>query len=168
MKISETQLNNLILLYEKELLRYCCVILKDANLAQDAVQETFLKAYRGLRRFRGEGSEKAWLWRIAVNICRDMHKSAWQQHTDRRVVIENLPLPVSPPDETHIALTDALLALPQKEREAILLHHYHGLTQKETARALGVTQPAVTLRLKKAYALLRYSLEGDEKNEGTT
>ena len=168
MNSSGEQLNRLIILHEKELLRYCCVILQDANLAQDAVQETFLRAYRSLHRFRGDCSEKTWLLRIAVNICRDMCKSAWHRHTDRRVMIENLPLPVSPPDEMHIALIDALLLLPQKEREAVLLHHYHGLTQKETARALGVTQPAVTLRLKKAYALLRQTLEGDEANEGTT
>lgn len=98
------------------------MILQDANLAQDAVQETYLKANHAMHRLRENSSEKAWLWRIAVNVCRDLHKSAWNRHTDRRVEIENLPLTVSPPDETHIALTDALLTLPPKEREAVLLH----------------------------------------------
>lgn len=161
------RLNELILRYEKDLLRFCCMYLQDAVLAQDAVQETFLKAYRSLHRFRGDCSEKTWLLRIAVNTCKDMRRSAWHLHTDRRVLIENLPPPSAPPDGDHLALTDALLRLPPKEREAVLLHHYHGLTQAETARALRITQPAVALRLKKAYTLLRRSLEGDEQHEAT-
>ena len=156
------RLNELIIRYEKELLRLCCVILQDATLAQDAVQETFLKAYRSLPRFRGSCSEKTWLIRIAINTCRDMRTSAWQRHTDRRVSVDRLPHPIVPANETRLALMDALLALPRKEREAVLLHHYHGLTQKETAQALGITQPAVALRLKHAYAHLRQELEGAE------
>ncbi len=161
------RLNELILHYEKDLLRFCCVYLQDAALAQDAVQETFLKAYRSLNRFRGDCSEKAWLLRIAVNTCKDVRRSAWHRHIDRRVTPENLPLPSAPPDDDHLALTDALMRLPPKELEAVLLHHYHGLTQAETARALRITQPAVALRLKKAYTLLRRSLEGDEQHEAT-
>ena len=148
--------------YEKELLRLCCVMLQDAALAQDAVQETFFKAYRGLSRFKGDCSEKTWLIRIAINTCRDMQRSAWHRHTDRHVIFSDLITPVAPVDEAHIALMDALLSLPRKEREAVLLHHYHGLTQKETAQALGITQPAVALRLKHAYAHLRHALEGDD------
>ena len=156
------RLNELILRYEKDLLRFCCMYLQDAVLAQDAVQETFLKAYRSLHRFRGDCSEKTWLLRIAVNTCKDMRRSAWHLHTDRRVLIENLPPPSAPPDGDHLALTDALLRLPPKEREVVLLHCDQGLTVRETAKALGITAPAVINRLKKARAALASALgEGD-------
>ena len=55
--------------YEESLLRMCFACLGDAALAEDAVQETFLKAYRALDRFRGDAGEKTWLLRIAVNTC---------------------------------------------------------------------------------------------------
>ena len=53
--------------YEKDLLRLCCVYLKDVALAEDAVQETFLKAYSHLPSFRGNSSPKTWLVRIAIS-----------------------------------------------------------------------------------------------------
>ena len=58
--------------WQLPLLQTCCAVLGSEDLAKDAVQETFLKAYRGLPSFRGECSEKTWLMRIAINVCRDM------------------------------------------------------------------------------------------------
>ena len=63
----EERLNRMVLTYEKDLLRLCCVYLKDIESARDAVQETFLKAYRRMDRFEGKASEKTWLMRIAIN-----------------------------------------------------------------------------------------------------
>ena len=56
--------------WQLPLLRLCFVQLHDKAMAEDAVQETFLKAYRGLDAFRGESSVKTWLTRIAINTCR--------------------------------------------------------------------------------------------------
>ena len=160
----EERLNQLILLYEKDLLRLCCMLLRDVALAQDAVQEAFLKAYRAMDAFRGDCSEKTWLMRIAVNTCRDVRRSAWQRYIDRRVTLEQLPLPVEAPDVEYIALTEAIMRLPRKYAEAVLLHYYHGLNVKETAQALGISAPAVTNRLKKAHIRLRHELEGGSGN----
>ena len=66
------ELERLVQTYQTQLRRLCCMILKDVHLAEDAVQETFLKAYLGMNRFRQESSEKTWLTRIAVNTCRDL------------------------------------------------------------------------------------------------
>ena len=55
----------------------CYAMLRDAEQAKDAVQETFVKAYRAMDDWRGACSEKTWLTRIAVNTCRDMRRSAW-------------------------------------------------------------------------------------------
>ncbi len=158
----EERLNRMMLTHEKAVLRLCCLYLHDADLAQDAVQETFLKAFRKLDGFEGRASEKTWLMRIAVNTCRDMCRGGWFRHVDRAVSLEDLPLPVSPPSAEHMALVTAIMALPPKYREAVLLHYDQGLTVRDTAKALGITPPAVINRLKKAQAHLAKALgEGD-------
>ncbi len=159
----EEQLNRMVLTWEKDLLRLCCAYLRDVNLAQDAVQETFLKAYRKMDLFQGRASEKTWLMRIAINTCKDMKRGSWLRHVDASVSLEDLPLPVSPPSVEHIALMNAIMALPRKYMEVILLHCDQGMNVTETAAALGITPPAVTNRLKKARIALRSALEGGDE-----
>ena len=156
----EERLNHMVLTYEKDLLRLCCVYLRDVELARDAVQESFLKAYRRMDRFEGKASEKTWLMRIAINTCKDLRRGGWFRHVDASVSLDDLPLPVAPPSVEHIALTTAIMALPVKYMEVILLHCDQGMTVRETARALGITPPAVVNRLKKAREQLRIALEG--------
>ncbi len=157
----EARLNQMMLTHEKELLRLCCLYLHDAHLAQDAVQETFLKAYRKLDAFEGRASERTWLMRIAVNTCRDMCRSGWFRHVDKTVSLDDLPVPTAPPSAEHIALTTAIMQLPVKQKEVVLLHCDQGLTVRETARALGISAPAVMNRLNKARAELARALEED-------
>lgn len=156
----EERLNHMVLTYEKDLLRLCCAYLRDVELARDAVQETFLKAYRRMDKFEGKASEKTWLMRIALNTCKDMLRGGWFRHMDRNAVLEDLPLPVAPPSVEHIALMNAIMALPRKQMEVILLHCDQGMNIRETAQALGITPPAVINRLKKARSALRIALEG--------
>ena len=59
------------------LLRLCTLYLKDAHLAEDAVQETLIKAWRNADKFRGEGSELTWITRIAINVCKSYLRSPW-------------------------------------------------------------------------------------------
>ncbi len=68
----EEMLAQMVAQYEVSLLRTCYMYLRDRELAEDATQEAFLKAYKALPTFRGECSEKTWLMRIAMNTCRDM------------------------------------------------------------------------------------------------
>lgn len=157
----EARLNRMMLTHEKDVLRLCLMYLHDVQLAQDAVQETFLKAYRNLGGFRGEASEKTWLMRIAVNTCRDMRRGGWFRHVDTAVCLDDLPLPVAPPSAEHIALTSAIMGLKDKHREVVLLHCDQGLTIRDTAKALGITAPAVMNRLKRARAELAKAL-GEE------
>ena len=156
----EERLNHMVVAYEKDLLRLCCVYLRDLDLARDAVQDTFLKAYRRMDRFEGKASEKTWLMRIAINTCKDALRGGWFRYVDRAAALDELPLPVSPPSVEHIALTTAIMALPRKYMEVILLHCDQGMTIRETAQALGITPPAVINRLKKARAALKDALEG--------
>ena len=160
----EARLNELMLRYEKDVLRLCCAILRDAALAQDATQETFIKVYKKLDSFRGDSSEKTWLMHIAINVCRDMRRGAWFRFMDRRVSLEALPEPVAAPAREHELLTLAVMRLPRKELEAVLLRYDQGMQVKEIAGALGVTPAAVSQRLKHAHARLRRELEGGERD----
>ena len=155
----EETLRRLMTDYETPVRRMCCVYLRDEHLAADAVQETFLRAYLSLGDFRGEASEKTWLMRIAVNTCRDLCRGGWFRHVDGAVSLDDLPVPVAPPSAEHIALTQAIMRLKGKYREVVLLHCDQGLTVRETAKALGITAPAVMNRLKKARAELARALE---------
>ena len=76
----ERMLEHMVDLYQLPLLRLCYAYLHDEELAKDAVQETFIKAYRNLNRFDRRSSEKTWLNRIAINTCKDMCKSGFLQH----------------------------------------------------------------------------------------
>ncbi len=155
-----TWLEGIVKRYEQPLLRMCFLYLRDLPLAQDAVQETFLKAYQGYHNFRQESSEETWLMRIAINTCKDMRKSAWFRYVERRISLDSLPEPAQPFKEDDSLLTIEVMKLPRKLLEAVLLYHYQGMTVYEVAQALGITAPSVSARLKKAHERLRLTLEG--------
>ena len=80
----EKRIEHMVTLYQLPILRLCILYLHDEDLAKDAVQETFIKAYRNLDGFRDASSEKTWLTRIAINTCKNVRRSAWFRHMDRR------------------------------------------------------------------------------------
>ena len=163
--IREEWLNHLVWQYEKDLLRICSIYLRDATLAQDAVQETFLRVYKSPNAFHGDSSEKTWLVRIAMNVCKDLRRNAWYRFVDRRVSLDNLPIPSAPPSLDHIALTTEIMRLPRKHMEVVMLHYYEGMTIREIARVLGISLPAVSQRLSKAKSRLHDVLGGGDGNE---
>ena len=155
----EEALRRLMLTWEVPVRRMCCVYLRDEELARDAVQETFLKAYRGLEGFRGESSEQTWLMRIAINTCRDMRKAAWFRYIDRRVTLEKLPEPAADVSWEQTDLTLDVMKLPPRLLDVVLLHFYQGMTVREIGAALGVPYQTVTSRLKAACRKLRMQME---------
>ena len=145
--------------YGGSLLRMCTLQLRDAQMAEDAVQETFLKAYRKLDSFRGESSELSWLTAIAIRVCRDIQRSAWLRRVDRRVDIDTLPEPSRPEDYPDHTVIQEVMALPPKYREVIVLRYYQGLTMRGTADALHISLTAVKARLDRANNVLRDRLK---------
>ncbi len=158
---TEEAFNRLVSAHQERLLRMCMMYLRDGAAAEDAVQETFLKAYRALPKFRGECSEKTWLMRIAMNVCRDMARSSWFRHTDRRITPDDLSLPAQsdPPDDEKEALAQAILLLPRKYKDALLLYYYQDMSQDEVAQALNTSSSTISKRLKQARETLRSFLE---------
>ena len=145
--------------WEKTMLRLCYAYLCDTALAEDAVQETFFKAWKNYGKFRGEAEEKTWLTRIAINTCKDLMKSAWSRNTDRSVTPDDLPEGSVSFDAQDDTVTRAVMALPREMKEATLLHWYQGMTLQEMSKVLRLPRSTINYRLKKAKAILKEELE---------
>lgn len=90
---NERRLEDWMRTYGTAILRTCFVILSDAREAEDAMQDTFLRAWRAMDTFeqRNGASVKTWLMRIAINVCRDYQRKRWFRHIDMRHALEDLP-----------------------------------------------------------------------------
>ena len=152
-------LDAVITCWEKPLLRLCFAFLGDTALAEDAVQETFFKAWKSYDRYRADASEKTWLTRIAVNTCKDLMKSAWSRNTDRTVTPDLLPEGSAPFEERDDTVTRAVMSLQPGLKEVTLLHWYQGLTLEEMTRVMRLPRSTINYRLKKAKAILKKELE---------
>lgn len=151
--------------YQTAVLRICYLYLCDKSLAEDAVQETFIKVFRSMDSFKGESSEKTWIMKIAMHTCYDINHSSWHRFFNRRVTPEMLPEAAVPFDDVDDELTNAVVRLPLKLREVILLYYYQGMKVNDIAEALGVSQSSVSGRLKRGRDRLKDYLEGSEQNE---
>lgn len=158
----EMHLEQLMNQYGDSLLRLCYLYLKDAALAQDAVQDTFVKAWKKLDTFEGRSSEKTWLCRIAVNTCRDYKKSRWLRFVDMRRSIDEIPLPIQPVDPVVQEVYATVKALPEKYRVCVLLYYWQQMTLEEAADVLGISKSTVHHRLEKAKEMLKTELERSE------
>jgi RNA polymerase sigma factor (sigma-70 family) len=135
-------------------LRLGYALLGSRDLARDAVQETFATALRSRRSYRGDGSLDGWIWRTMLNTCR-------QEQRQRARLTDTEPPEAA--TNGHVAewpeLRAAVAALPERERQAVFLRYYAGLTQHEAAEALGVRPGTVAAALNHARARLRTAVE---------
>lgn len=150
--------------YGTSILRTCFVCLSDMRDAEDALQETFLKAWRAMDRYerRNGASEKTWLTHIAINVCRDMRRTRWFRHVDMRRALEEIPegMACALPEDRSLLLD--IMQLPDKYKQPLLLYYYQDMTMEETAQALGMSKSTVYNRLKKAESILKLQLTGGD------
>ncbi|MCH5288005.1 MAG: sigma-70 family RNA polymerase sigma factor [Christensenellaceae bacterium] len=150
-------------------MRISYVYLQDAALAEDAVQETFIKAYQALDSFRDESKESTWLTRIAINTCKDMKRNSWFRLFDRRVSLDQLPEPIQRSlTEEDGWLMEDILNLPDREKDVVLMYYYQGMSVYEVGKALNLHAGTVSKRLEKARRRLRGILEGGNKDGSQT
>lgn len=165
--------NRLVLAYQDMVYNHAHAILGESDSAEDAVQETFIKAFRGLRGYRG-GSFRAWLLRIASNTCYDeLRRSNHRQEVDDWLVgedgeeyelLELLPSPELSPDaqveqsELMAAVQRGLQRLPVEYRTAAVIVDVLGFDYAEAAASLGVPVGTVKSRLARARQGLRQYL----------
>jgi RNA polymerase sigma-70 factor (ECF subfamily) len=157
----------LVLRYQARIVNYASAMVRDAGAAEDVAQETFVRAWRGMGRFRGESSFKTWLYRIATNVARthlDRH-GRQARIADRSLDDEAEPLqagdvPSPAPDaETSLvrreAIDRALSELPDELRLALVLRDVEGLDYKEIAGVTGAPIGTVESRIFRARRRLR-------------
>lgn len=160
-------LERMFMNYGAAMLRHAQLLLGRDAMAEDAVQEALLKIMRTSAAPKDDAHEKAWLLAVTGNICRDFLR---RRNRRREVAIpEWFDAPSSEPaPEEEITRTDrdarlaqAVMNLPVKYREPVLLVYYHELSSKEAARVMGLTGTAFRSRLMRARDMLRDAL-GEE------
>ena len=139
--------------YGDRLYRLALVMLKRSMDAEDAVQEVFLRYLDRIGTFRDAEHEKAWLLRVTTNQCRDILRSR-QRHP--QVALDQVPEEGHQPQDR--AIWEALMALPEKYREVLVLHAVEGYRVEEIAKLIGKTPSAVKMRLSRGRKLLGESL----------
>jgi len=160
-------LEGLMAAHGDSLLRLCTLYLKDYQLAEDAVQETFIRAYTKYHTFRGQSSEKTWLTRIAINICKDtMRRRAFSERPGDDALPDRPDTADGPEDaaierERDRRLLDAVQGLEPIYQEVVLLFYYSGLKVSEIAAALNTREGTVKTRLMRARSRLGEILEED-------
>jgi RNA polymerase sigma-70 factor (ECF subfamily) len=142
------------------LYRMAFLYLKDPHLAEDAVQEAFLKIYKSYNSFRGEANEKTWMVRITINICKNMMRQAWNRNVDSSMALENLSMEAEPDSTEYTDLVTAIMNLPAKYKDIVLLHYYQDLKTKDISAALNIPIGTVLTRLKRARDILERNLKG--------
>lgn len=157
-------LAELVRRYQSDALSLARRTLAQTDGAEDVVQEAYLRVYRSAGRYRPTAKFTTWLYRIVVNLCYDRL---------RRLKRRTLPLDeqlASPPgseapEVLHAAdvarrVRDAIADLPARQRTALTLHRYQGLSHAEISRATGWSVSAIESLLVRAYQTLRRQLKG--------
>ena len=155
--------------YANQIFRYCLHQLGSREEAEDAVQSTFLNAFRGIKRGVVPELESAWLFKIAHNVCLSRRRTTWRRGriespTDFDVVEELAPAPSRRADEL-IGLQDVLEQMPENQRRAILLREWQGLSYREIAEELELSQAAVETLIFRARRALASGLEQPPERE---
>jgi RNA polymerase sigma factor (sigma-70 family) len=151
--------------YSSQIYGYCLHQLGSREEAEDAVQTTFMNAFRGLQRGIVPELESAWLFKIAHNVCLSRRRSSWRRGrvespNNFEVLQEVVPGHELVADEL-IRLQDVLEDMPENQRRAILLREWQGLTYREISTELGLSQAAVETLIFRARRALAQGLEQD-------
>jgi RNA polymerase sigma factor (sigma-70 family) len=133
----------------------CVRLSGDADLADDIVQEVFLRVWRYARSFRGRSMFRTWLYRLTYNACSDLQRqqAKWQKHPAMDALTSD------PPSEEllnrHVILETALSRLPPAHRAVLVLSRFQGLGYDEIARIIDCSPGAARVRLHRAMNELR-------------
>ena len=138
--------------YGPSLYRFCLLQMKNPADAEDVLQEVFCKRLYRAPAFASPDHERRWLFRVALNQCRD----AWKCSSRTELPLEAASAAVTPEEQ---GLLDHVAALPEAQRTVLHLHYYEGYSLREIARLLGVTVPTVKMRLKRGRDALRRTWE---------
>lgn len=172
--------------YQKSVYQICLRLMNDSTEAEDMAQETFIRASQAMKYFRGEASMNTWLYRIAVNLCKNRiayltrraHKShdhlpkleetrgdRWQAHA-RPTDVLGTPDEIAEGHEAQILINTALQALPESLRTVLTLRDLEGLSYQEVVEVLNIPLGTVKSRLHQARLQLMTHYQSLQNGEG--
>ena len=146
--------------YGRDVWYLCLMYLKNKSLAEDAFQTAMMKIWEKRSTFRGDSSLKTWVMQITANTCRNVLRSAWFRRMKMALPEEALFSTPASDDTDRREVRQAVLQLPPKYREMILLYYFQGMKIHEMADALNMKEPTVSTRLKRAREILARQLKG--------
>lgn len=155
-QFNRDEAERLVRTYSDLILRLAYTYLKSTHDAEDICQNVFLKLLTGGYTFDSAEHEKAWVIRATANACKDSLRAVHRRCVGLEAVAE-----AAAPEAPDSAVLDAVMALPQKYREAVYLHYYEGYSVREIAKLLGRSEAAVSAHLSRGRKSLRTTLGGD-------
>ncbi|MEH6990907.1 sigma-70 family RNA polymerase sigma factor [Cytobacillus firmus] len=150
-------LEKMMIEYGDGLVRLAFSYVKDAELAKDMVQNTFIKCYKNLDSFRFDAQLKTWLYRITINECKDYLRSWNYRMVQVRSFINETTKSILPSTEKSVItkydndeMKENIYSLPKMYREVIYLYYYESLSTEEIANVLDTSVNTVKTRLRRA------------------
>lgn len=152
--------------YGQEILQLAYSYVNNKAIAEDLTQDIFVKCYKNLHTYSGKSKLRTWLWRIAINHCKDFHRSWYAKNVviageempsngTKKELVEQAVIQKEEDDE----LIAAIMKLPIKYREVIYLFYYEELPLKEIVLVTDTGLNTVKTRLRRAKELLKEELE---------
>jgi len=151
--------------YQGPLFSFLAGRLKDHTQAEEAAQESFVRAFQALRKLRKPESFYSWLLGIAGRVAKEQLRTLTRRQQDCEVA--EFILTDAADHQSEYPLEEAIAALPESHRQVIVLRYYEGLSCQEIATRLETPLGTVTKTLSRAYALLRQELANCERAEQT-
>lgn len=161
--LTDVEMQRLIDKYGNDILRLCTLYLKDRHLAEDALQETYIKVWQKYYTYKNQAEEKTWITRIAINVCKNYLRTAWFKRTETMDIIEisqNSGNSYKSVDES-VDLMHAIQGLKDKYRAVLLLYYYQEFTVKEIADTMGMNQSTVLSLMRRGRNQLKQKLNKD-------
>jgi RNA polymerase sigma-70 factor (ECF subfamily) len=170
--------NRLVLKYQDPIMNLCVRYLGNCTDGEDAAQETFVKIFKNLSKFKGDALFSTWLYRIALNTCKNYRRSWWSRLKQKAV---NLDAPVETEDSEYTpeigddrlsperdlnrhrladTIQAALATLLPKHKELIIMRDIQGMSYEEISRTLGISLGTVKSRLVRARSAMQEQLRG--------
>ena len=170
--------NELVVQYQDAIVSLCTHLMRNRTEGEDAAQDTFVNAYRRIGSFRGEARFSTWLYAIAVNVCRNKHRSFWQRLFQQSVstgmpdvdkdltetieILDSTPWPSEQLERKELRdqIKRVLVQMPARYRELIVLRDIKELSYMEIAEILGVPLGTVKSGLARARLAMQVDLKG--------
>jgi len=156
----DAALEALLARHERQIFRFGLRMCGNEEDARDVLQETLLAAFKGMRQFRGDAQLSTWLYQVARSFCTKTRRRGAGEPARHESLespdVREVSTPASGPDDRAHAremarvLQEALLALPESQREVVLLRDVEGLSAEEAAQVVGIEVPALKSRLHRA------------------